>query len=186
MEQLSSRPVYRNAWMTVREDTVRRQDGSTGIYGVVDKPDFALVLPRHEDGFWLVEQYRYPVRRRSWEFPQGSWGNGGTGAHGAADPADPAALARAELAEETGLRASDVEHLGHLHGAYGFCSQGFDVYLATGLEQGRPNREATEQDMVHRRFTDPQIDALVLGGGIVDAASLAALTLYRLRQASAG
>jgi len=66
--------VYRNAWMTVREDTVRRQDGTTGIYGVVDKPDFALVLPRHERGFWLVEQYRYPVRRRSWEFPRAAGG----------------------------------------------------------------------------------------------------------------
>jgi 8-oxo-dGTP pyrophosphatase MutT (NUDIX family) len=190
VEQLSSRPVYRNAWMTVREDTVRRGDGTTGIYGVVDKPDFALVLPRHEDGFWLVEQYRYAVRRRAWEFPQGSWGSGGTGfdhpvdSAALADSTDSAALARAELAEETGLRARDVEHLGHLHAAYGFCSQGFDVYLATGLEQGRPDREATEQDMVHRPFTDAQIEALVLGGGMVDAPSLAALTLYRLRQAS--
>jgi len=179
--------VYRNAWMTVREDTVRRQDGTTGIYGVVDKPDFALVLPRHEDGFWLVEQYRYPVRRRSWEFPQGSWASGGTGLDDPADLAystDSAALARAELAEETGLRARHVEHLGHLHAAYGFCSQGFDVYLATGLKQGRPDREPTEQDMVHRPFTDAQIDALVLRGALVDAPSLAALTLYRLRQAS--
>jgi 8-oxo-dGTP pyrophosphatase MutT (NUDIX family) len=190
VEQLSSRPVYRNAWMTVREDTVRRQDGTTGIYGVVDKPDFALVLPRHEDGFWLVEQYRYPVRRRAWEFPQGSWGSGGTGFDQPVDPADLAdstdsvALARAELAEETGLRARDVEHLGHLHAAYGFCSQGFDVYLATGLEQGRSDREATEQVMVHRSFSDAQIEALVLGGGIVDAPSLAALTLYRLCPAS--
>jgi hypothetical protein len=38
--------------------------------------------------------------------------------------------------------------------------------------------------MVHRPFTDAQIEALVLGGGLVDAPSLAALTLYRLRQAS--
>lgn len=69
MQRLSSHEVYRNPWMTVREDRVRRADGSTGIYGVVDKPDFALVLPRFQGGFWLVEQYRYPVDRRAWEFP---------------------------------------------------------------------------------------------------------------------
>ena len=46
MEQVSSRVVYRNRWMVVREDEVRRLDGSPGIVGVVDKPDFALVLPR--------------------------------------------------------------------------------------------------------------------------------------------
>jgi len=41
---LSSRDVYRNPWMTVREDSIQRQDGSTGIYGVVLKPDFSIVV----------------------------------------------------------------------------------------------------------------------------------------------
>src|SRR5690606_9465793 len=75
MEQVNSRVVYRNPWMTVREDVIRHADGSPGIYGVVEKPDFALVLPRWSRGFWLVEQYRYPVGRRACKFPQGSWGN---------------------------------------------------------------------------------------------------------------
>lgn len=42
---VSSREVYRNAWMSVREDDIRRPDGSEGVYGVVDKPDYALVIP---------------------------------------------------------------------------------------------------------------------------------------------
>jgi 8-oxo-dGTP pyrophosphatase MutT (NUDIX family) len=90
-------------------------------------------------------------------------------------------LARAELAEETGLRADAVIHLGHLFGAYGFSTQGFDVYLAMGLIQGEPEREPTEQDMRHRRCTDDEITEAILAGLIVDAPSLAALTLYRLR-----
>jgi 8-oxo-dGTP pyrophosphatase MutT (NUDIX family) len=172
MEQLSSRVVYRNPWMTVREDQVRRPDGRPGIYGVVEKPDFALVLPRWRDGFWMVEQFRYPVGRRAWEFPQGGWGSGATG--GQAD------LARQELAEETGLRADSMTHLGHLYEAYGYSTQGFDVYLATGLTEGEPDREATEQDMVHRAVTDAEITAMIRSGQMVDAPSLAALTLYRL------
>ena len=172
MEQTSTRVVYRNPWMTVREDTIRRPDGTPGVYGVVEKPDFALVLPRWEHGFWLVEQDRYPVRRRAWEFPQGSWGRGTGGT--------PAELARSELAEETGLRAATLTHLGHLYEAYGFSTQGFDVYLATGLTTGEPDREPGEQDMVHRRFTDEEVDRAIRTGLVVDAPSLAALTLYRL------
>jgi len=175
MRQLSSQIVYRNPWMTVREDTIQRPDGTHGIYGVVDKPDFALVLPRWEHGFWLVEQYRYPVGRRAWEFPQGSWGHNGESS--AAD------LARTELAEETGLRARTLTHLGHLFEAYGFSTQGFDVYLATGLAEGEPRREDTEQDMRHRAFTDDEITQAIRAGGIVDAPSLAALTLYHLHTA---
>jgi 8-oxo-dGTP pyrophosphatase MutT (NUDIX family) len=172
MERVSSRVVYRNPWMTVREDEIRRPDGSPGIFGVVEKPDFALVLPRCGDGFWLVEQFRYPVGRRAWEFPQGSWGREGAG--------DQVALARQELAEETGLRAGSMTHLGHLYEAYGYSTQGFDVYLATDLEQGLPDREASEQDMIHRAFTDTEIAAMIRSGQIVDAPSLAALTLYQL------
>lgn len=173
MKCLSSRTVYANAWMTVREDSVRRPDGSTGIYGVVEKPDFALVLPRWADGFWLVEQYRYPVGRRAWEFPQGSWGGPAKG--------DAAALAATELAEETGLDARSITHLGHLFNAYGFCTQGFDVYLATDLIHGEPQREQSEQDMIHRAFSDADVKHMVLAGDIVDAPSIAALALYNLR-----
>jgi 8-oxo-dGTP pyrophosphatase MutT (NUDIX family) len=173
VEQVGSRVVYRNPWMTVREDEVRWPDGTPGIYGVVEKPDFALVLPRWRDGFWLVEQFRYPVGRRAWEFPQGGWGRGATG--------DRVELARRELAEETGLRAAEMTHLGHLYEAYGYSTQGFDVFLATGLEAGVPEREATEQDMIHRAVSDDEITAMIRDGRMVDAPSLAALTLYRLR-----
>jgi 8-oxo-dGTP pyrophosphatase MutT (NUDIX family) len=173
VEQVSSKVVYRNPWMVVREDEIRRPDGSRGIYGVVEKPDFALVLPRWQHGFWMVEQYRYPVGRRAWEFPQGSWGKAASG--------DQVALARQELAEETGLRANSFSHLGHLFEAYGFSTQGFDVFLAVGLAEGDPDREAGEQDMIHRAFTDAEIAAMIRAGQIVDAPSLAALTLYHLR-----
>jgi 8-oxo-dGTP pyrophosphatase MutT (NUDIX family) len=169
---LSSREVYRNAWMSVREDAIALPDGTPGLYGVVDKPDFALVVPREPDGsLWLVEQYRYPVGRRAWEFPQGSWGQG-TGSQ--------VELAAAELREETGLRADTLRHLGHLFEAPGFCSQGFDVYLAEGLQAGTVEREATEQDMRHRRVSDEQFRRMVRSGQVVDGASVAAYGLLLL------
>jgi ADP-ribose pyrophosphatase len=71
---LRTRLVYENRWMRVREDAIRRPDGSQGIYGVVEKPDFVVIAPVEEDGsVHLVEQYRYPVGARFWEFPQGAW-----------------------------------------------------------------------------------------------------------------
>ncbi len=50
IQPLNNRIVYRDTWMTVREDAIRRRDGSTGIYGVIDKPDFVVVVPLYADG----------------------------------------------------------------------------------------------------------------------------------------
>ena len=170
VRRLSTREVYRNPWMALREDEIRRPDGSAGIYSVVDKPDFALVIPAEPDGFHLVEQYRYPVGGRYWEFPQGTAPGG-------------AAVAAAELAEETGLRAGALELLGHLHCAYGMSSQGFDVFLATELTPGPPDREDSEQDMRQRRVSRAEFEELVRSGQVTDDSTLAAYALLLMREA---
>lgn len=168
-----SREVYRNPWMTVREDDIQRPDGSPGLYGVVDKPDYALAIPREDGRVHLVEQYRYPVGGRYWEFPQGSWPEGH---HGEA----PLHLARAELREETGLSAEHMTYLGRLHVAYGYASQGCHVFLAEGLTQGAPQREASEADMRQRWANPAEWRTLVRSGRITDAATLAAHALLAL------
>ena len=176
MQTLDSRQVYANAWMSVREDDVRRFDGSPGIYGVVDKPDYALIIPLDEDRVHLVEQYRYPVGARRWEFPQGT----------APDQAkaDPAALAAQELREETGLVAGRLRLLGMLDVAPGMSAQRGRVFLATDLVAGRPEREHTEQDMRSAWFTRAAFDEMARHGELCDAQSLAAYALLLLHERS--
>ena len=174
MRTTGSREVYRNPWIRVREDAVQRADGSAGVYSVVEKPDFALVLPYERDGFWLVEQFRYPVGRRAWEFPQGTWT---AGSDGSAEE-----LARAELAEETGLRAGSLRHLGHLDLAPGLSTQEFDVWLATDLTQGPTAREATEADMRSAFVGEAELRAMVRDGRFTDGPSLAAYSLLLLER----
>ncbi|MEP7024865.1 MAG: NUDIX hydrolase [Actinomycetota bacterium] len=172
MEQISSRLAYANAWLSVREDQIRFPDGTPGIYGVVDKRDCTLVIPRDGDGLWMVEQYRYAAGCRTLEFPQGSWPAGKTG---------PAAeLACAELREETGLSAGRLAHLGRFFTAPGFCTQSCDVYLAEDLTAGPTDREATEQDMIHCLVPLAQFRDLAARGAITDSATLAAYTLLVL------
>lgn len=167
---LGSKAVYSNAWMTVLEDRVLHPTGSEGIYGYVDKPDFALVIPRTATGFWLVEEFRYPVRSRRWSFPQGSWPSGASG--------DAAELARAELVEETGLTAKHVRWLGRLDTAHGMTSQGTQVFVAEGLRPGDPRREETEADMVHQHVTDEELVRMIHEARFVDSGSLAAYLLF--------
>ncbi|WP_367948373.1 NUDIX domain-containing protein [Rathayibacter sp. VKM Ac-2835] len=173
VEQLSTRVAYETPWIRVREDEVRWPGGVEGVYSVVERADYALIVPRERDGFWLVEQYRYPIGRRTWEFPSGGWPHGAPGG-------DAEALARAELREETGLRAGRLRPLGRLSEADGFVAQSFDVFLAEDLEHGEPEREETEQDMRQQWFSDAEVAAMVRSGAIVGTSDVAALGLFWL------
>jgi 8-oxo-dGTP pyrophosphatase MutT (NUDIX family) len=171
---LSSREVYRNQWMTVREDAIQRQDGSTGIYGLVLKPDFSIVIPYEEGAFHLVEQYRYPVQGRYLEFPMGTWET-------QAD-ALPETVAAGELKEETGLVAGRMTYLGQLFIAYGYSNQGMHVFLAEDLTPGPQTLSPEEADLVCKKVPVSEFEALVQRGHIKDSATLSAYCLLRMQR----
>jgi 8-oxo-dGTP pyrophosphatase MutT (NUDIX family) len=173
IERLASREIYRNPWLIFREDDIRRPDGSPGVYAVVDKPTYALVMPYDGARFRLVEQFRYPLGARRWEFPQGT-------APDLAD-AEPPELAARELREETGLSATSFEELGLLDVAPGMTSQRGWVFLATGISEGDADREHEEQDMRSEWFSREDVEEMIRSGVIVDSQSIAAYGLFLLR-----
>ncbi len=167
---MTSREVYRNAWMRVREDDVVRPDGSPGIYGVVDKPDFSLVIPYDGERLVVVEEFRHPVDERVRNFPQGSTEGDGAVA--------PERVAAAELREETGLVAARWEHLGRLLVAPGMSNQGAQVYLATELT-GQLSPQ--EPGLAAEALTPAELQEEIAAGRFADAASVAAYLLFQLR-----
>ncbi|ONI85289.1 ADP-ribose pyrophosphatase [Actinosynnema sp. ALI-1.44] len=176
MQTLGTRQVYENPWMTVREDRIRRQDGSDGIYAVIDKPTYALVIPLDGDRLHMVEQFRYPLGLRRWEFPQGT-------APGMADM-PPVDLAARELREETGLRAATMTELGMLDVAPGLSSQRGHVYLATDLTEGPHEREHEEQDMRTAWVERKEFEAMIQRQDVTDAQTIAAYLMLLMHERS--
>jgi 8-oxo-dGDP phosphatase len=174
VRRLASGIVYEDSWMRLRRDEIERPDGSRGSYAFVEKADFALVIPAENDGFHLVEEYRYPISRRTWSFPQGGFPPGRTGT--------PEELARLELAQETGLRARCLVKLGFLHCAHGITSQGGHFFLATGLEPGPPEREHEEQDMRQAWVPRTGFEEMISNGVITDDSTLAAYALLLISE----
>jgi 8-oxo-dGTP pyrophosphatase MutT (NUDIX family) len=175
---LSSRIAYENRWTRLREDRIRHADGSDGLYGVVERSDFVVVVPWHDGRLTLVEQYRYPVSERIWEFPMGMWEH--------APGTDPAVLAAGELREETGLVAGRMVHAGEMFQGPGYCNQRGHVFLATELTQGATEREVTEQDMVCRSFSLAEVEAMIRDGTLREAMTIAAFGLLRVKGLLAG
>lgn len=174
---LSSREVYKNNWMRVREDEILRSNGKKGIYGVVDKEDAAIILPVDKGRVWLVEQYRYTIEERAMELPQGGW---------EMQVDNPEELARGELREETGLDAAQMTYLGWLWIAYGFTRQKHHVFLATGLSETDKDPDPEEHDLVVRCVTVDEFEEMMLNGTIRDNSTLSAWGLYLLWKARQG
>ena len=179
IKTLNTREVYRNPWMRVREDEIERDNGTRGIYGVVDKDDCAIIIPidSSADGnhVYLVQQFRYTVQKICIELPQGGWET----AH-----VNPEELARGELREETGLSASKMTFLGTMHIAYGFTKQKQHVFLAEGLTHGDTDPDPEEHDIVLRRVTVAEFEQMLASGAIADVCTLGAWALYKLRRSS--
>lgn len=162
----SSRIVYENDWMVVREDEVTNPGGGRNQYGHVQFKNVAVaVLPVDDDGYTLlVGQSRYTLDQHSWELPMG----------GAPLGEDPLQAAQRELREETGLTASDWHELMRLHLSNSITDEIGIVYVATNLTQGKNALEETE-DIQVRRLPLAEAVEMARRGEITDAMSAAAL-----------
>jgi len=170
---VSSRIAYENRWTRVREDQILRADGSPGLYGVVERSDFVVIVPWHDGRVTLVEQYRYPIAARVWEFPMGMWEQ--------APGTDPTILAAAELREETGQVAGTMINVGEIFQGAGYCTQRGHIFLATDLRQGVTEREISEQDMICRDFPLQELEAMIRDSTLRDAMTIAAFGLLRVK-----
>ena len=170
--RLASRLVYENRWLRLREDRVRRLDGSEGIYSVLERAEFAVICPVQDGKVHLVEQFRYPIGQRDWEFPMGTWEW--------REAVDPRELAAGELREETGLQAGTLIEVGRVFQAAGYSDQAGRVFFATDLTQGTRQLEQEEQDMVQGQFPLAEFERMIREGIVRDVVTIAAFAMVRL------
>ncbi len=173
----SSRVVYDNPWVRVREDEVLRPDGSPGIYGVVHFKNRAVgVLPVDQDGrIWLVGQYRYPLQAYSWEIPEG----------GSPESESLEDTARRELREEAGLTAGRLELVATAHLSNSVSDELGYVFRATELTAGTAEPEGSEQIEV-RRVEWMEAQRMLRSGEITDSLSVIALLHEAVRRLENG
>ncbi|CAI3938066.1 8-oxo-dGTP pyrophosphatase MutT and related house-cleaning NTP pyrophosphohydrolases [Commensalibacter communis] len=175
---ISSRIAYENRWLKIREDIIKYSNGLDGMFGVVERNEFAVILPLHiennEKTVTLIRQYRYPVGEFMWELPMGMWE--------LKPDATPEMVAVGELEEETGLRAKNMIHAGSFYQGAGYSTQKGHVFLATDLTQHTTNREATEQNMTCHSVPLVQFEQMIKTGEITCMVTIAAFCLLRSKK----
>jgi 8-oxo-dGTP pyrophosphatase MutT (NUDIX family) len=162
---LSSRTMYRNPWLALREDRVIRPDGAEGIYSVVEmRPSCGIVAFNEENQIALVGQWRYVHNKYSIEIPTG----------GSEQDEAPLDAAKRELQEETGLTAQDWIALGTIDNSNGVTTDIAHLFLARSLMAGPSIPQGDEQvELRWMPFTDAVLS--VINGEITESVSVAAI-----------
>ena len=159
----SSKPIYDNPWISVREDQVITPTGTNGIYGVVHLKNYALgIIALDKDlNIYLVGQYRYPLDSYSWELPEGG-GDLNT---------PPLESAKRELKEETGIEAEEWELICKFHTSNSITDEVGFLYLAQDLTQGKTCFDETE-DIIVKKIPLKQALEMITKGEITDIISI--------------
>jgi len=121
----SSRRIYQNNWMSLREDIAVLPDGRTTIYGVATMGECVGVLPFvDQDTVLLVRQYRYVQRENfRWEMPTG----------GMKPVERPEQAAQRELAEEAGYRAARLVPINTYYTSKSVCDETAHLFCGYDL-----------------------------------------------------
>jgi ADP-ribose pyrophosphatase len=170
---LSSRPIYENPWMRLREDVAEMPDGRTTIYGVVTFGDCVGVVPFVDvDHVLLVRQYRYVQdENHRWEIPTGGVHDGETLEE----------AAQRELAEEAGYHARRLVHVSTYYTSKCICEEAAHLYLGDGLVPAQAPPDETEF-LERRVFHFDEALRMVLAGEIKDSMSVIGLLLSARRR----
>ena len=164
---LSTTPIYRNRWLSLREDVVEMPDGRTTIYGVVNCGQCVGVLPFVDpDTVCLIRQYRYVSRQVTWEMPTG-------GVHPGESIED---AAQRELSEEIGYRADRLTQVSTYHTSKSVMDETAHLFIGEGLVKLELPPDETEFIEV-RSFPFQDVLQMVLSGEIVDSMTIIAVLL---------
>ena len=170
-KKLSSSLIRKNPWWEYKLDSFQIPNGVKGEYHYVHTDGSSLIIPvTAERTFVLVRQYRYLNDKESIEFPCG-----GVKANHSYE-----LMARLELEEEAGYRASSWEVVGEFNPFNGATDEMCRVFLARGLTAVPAKPEQTEEFEI-LTLTKEEVEKAIAAGEIWDGMTLAAWMLARNR-----
>jgi 8-oxo-dGTP pyrophosphatase MutT (NUDIX family) len=168
---LSTRIAYESPFMRVHEDQAVNPAGKTTIYGYCESTETAAYIVAVDDDkrVYLVEQYRYPLKRLSWEVIAGRIAN----------TEDIATGAQRELFEEAGIEAGELTRLGELHAAPGITTFSWTVFLARQLHKLGKGLDKADGITNIRKFSFADVDRMIQTGRIKCSSSIASYYLAK-------
>ena len=173
-KQLNTTEYYRNHFLNVREDEVSLPDGNTSKRVVVAHPGgVSIIALNNNHRLLLVEQYRYPLGRKTLETPAGKIELN----------EQPIVTASRELEEETGYSAGQLTLISKIATTPGFTDEYIETYLAHDVTKLNTKVAGDADEFINvLALTKEDAIAAIEEGAICDFKTIYAIQYLTLQQ----
>ena len=163
---LNEKLIYTGNYLTITNVNVELPNGKTTNRDIIKHPGACAILPFLDNNtIVLIEQFRKPLNQTLLEIPAGKLNKN----------EDITLCAKRELQEETGYIAKNIEFLGKIATAPGFCDEIIYLFKATDLTLGEKDCDDDEFTEI-KTFSLDEVKALIKKGEIIDTKTISILS----------
>lgn len=163
---LSERLIHKGNFIDFINKEVELPNGSKTNRDIIKHPGAAAIIAFLDcENIILVEQFRLPLNKVILEIPAGKLNKN----------EKPMECAKRELTEETGYIAKDIEYLGSIATAPGFCDEIIYLYKAYNLTLGEKNEDEDEFTNV-KIYNIKDVKDMIKKGEIIDGKTISIFT----------
>lgn len=163
---LDEKLIYKGSFIDVLNIKVELPNGKSTARDIIKHPGATAVIAFiDEENIILVEQFRLALNKNLLEIPAGKLDKG----------EEPIKCAKRELQEETGYIANNLEYLGTIATAPGFCDEIIYLYKASNLTIGNKNEDDDEFTNV-KIVNINKVKEMIKNGEIIDSKTISILS----------
>lgn len=168
-KKVRSRTIFKGQILSLYLDEVKLSNGKIASREKVTHPGAVGVIPVDKNGgIILVEQFRYPIEKKTLEIPAGKLDKGEL----------PLDCAVRELEEEIGAVGPTMIHLSTFYTTPGFSNEVLHLYLAKDFT--RKDNKLDDDEFLEIIEMDLEDSvALIESGGIRDSKTIIGILLAR-------
>ena len=166
--------IYKGSAVGFSADRIVLPDGKLATREYLEHPGAVAVIPFTKKGsIILVKQYRFPVRKITYEIPAGKLDRGER----------PLSCVQRELEEETGFKAGKIWKLLSFWPTPAFSNELLHIYAAKDLKAARKNPDEDEF-IEHIEVPFQKALSWVKSGKIRDSKTVIALLFWAVNSGS--
>jgi 8-oxo-dGTP pyrophosphatase MutT (NUDIX family) len=170
---IKSKVAFKCRYFKVLDEDFMMPSGKKHKWFILKKNDYVVVIAKEKNYIYLIEQYRYTTKSKTFEFVAGEIEDGETSLQ----------AARKELKEESGIIAKKMKKVGWYFAYKGCSDQKAHIFLAEDLKFGKQEPDDLEKESGIKvvKLKISEVKEMIKSEKIKDVDTLSAFCLFMLK-----